>query len=82
MTERPRYWFPAKRIGWGWGFPATWEGWVVLVVFVALLIGGAWIFRPDQNLWAYEGWAVFLGVIFLAICRFKGEPPRWRWGGD
>ena len=22
----PRYWFPVKRYGWGWGLPGTWEG--------------------------------------------------------
>jgi hypothetical protein len=25
-----RYWFPAKRYGWGWGLPVTWQGWAVL----------------------------------------------------
>ena len=29
-----RYWFPAKRYGWGWGPPATWQGWAVLAAFV------------------------------------------------
>jgi len=26
------YWFRAKRYGWGWGLPITWQGWVVFVV--------------------------------------------------
>jgi hypothetical protein len=43
QTER-KYWFPAKRYGWGWGIPSSWQGWLVF-----------WL---------------------------KGEPPRWRWGGD
>lgn len=25
-----KIWFPAKRYGWGWGLPVTWQGWVVL----------------------------------------------------
>jgi hypothetical protein len=29
--DHPRYWFPAKTYGWGWGLPSTWEGWLVLV---------------------------------------------------
>jgi hypothetical protein len=33
----PRYWFHAKRYGYGWGLPATWEGWVVLVLRSSLL---------------------------------------------
>jgi hypothetical protein len=36
--DQPRYWFPAKRYGWGWGLPSTWEGWVVLAVYLALLV--------------------------------------------
>ena len=24
--DPPRYWFPAKRYGWGWGPPSTWQG--------------------------------------------------------
>lgn len=23
--QQPRYWFAAKRYGWGWGMPLTWE---------------------------------------------------------
>ena len=33
MQNATRYWFPAKRYGWGWGFPITWEGWLTLAVF-------------------------------------------------
>lgn len=25
------YGFPARRRGWGWGVPAVWEGWAVLL---------------------------------------------------
>ena len=32
MNKEMRYWFPAKRYGWGWGPPQTWQGWVVFVV--------------------------------------------------
>jgi hypothetical protein len=35
------YWFPAKRRGWGWGPPNSWQGWVVLAAFFALLAAGA-----------------------------------------
>lgn len=27
-----KYWFPAKRFGWGWGLPSAWQGWVVLLL--------------------------------------------------
>ena len=30
MQRNDKYWFPAKRYGWGWGPPNNWQGWVVL----------------------------------------------------
>jgi hypothetical protein len=30
-----RYWFPAKRHGWGCGPPDTWKGWAALLVWLA-----------------------------------------------
>ncbi len=35
------YWFPAKRYGWGWGLPAVWQSWLVLIGFFVLLGAGA-----------------------------------------
>jgi len=32
-----RQWFGPKRFGWGWS-PVTWQGWVVVVAYVATLI--------------------------------------------
>ena len=38
-----RYWFPAKRYGWGWGFPSAWQGRIVLAIFAVLVLGGAFV---------------------------------------
>lgn len=80
MTSR--YWFPAKRYGWGWGLPLTWEGWVVLAAFIALIIVDALVFPPRKALAAYIAGVVGLSVLLVAACWLKGEPPRWRWGND
>src|SRR6266702_3273794 len=32
MQSDGKYWFPAKRYGYGWGIPTTWQGWLVLAV--------------------------------------------------
>jgi hypothetical protein len=32
-------WFRAKRYGYGAGLPFRWQGWVVLIAHVALLVG-------------------------------------------
>lgn len=45
--EEPRYWFPAKRYGWGWGFPCAWQGWAVLAGYFVLLAAGMWLIPPQ-----------------------------------
>lgn len=77
-----KYWFPAKRYGWGWGIPATWQGWLVLVVFVALVAGGAFVIRPREHLAVYLIYVGALSCALTAVCWFTGEPARWRWGAD
>ena len=79
-SEATRFWFPAKRYGWGWGAPSVWQGWVVLVVFVALLVLGAVIFLPSQRHIAFVAYSSLLSLVLVAVCWVKGEPPKWRWG--
>jgi hypothetical protein len=80
VAEPEKFWFPAKRYGWGWGLPVTWQGWLVLVVFVSLLVAGVLWFPPSRDMLSFLVYAVFLCGVFGLICFAKGEPPRWRWG--
>ena len=75
------YWFPAKRYGWGWGPPRTWQGWVFLLGWLAIVI--------PLSPWAASrsslAFCLFLAVmiaVLLLVCYAKGEPPRWRGSGD
>lgn len=81
MPEQPRYWFPAKRYGWGWGLPSTWEGWGVLAAYVSLVAAGSLLFPPAKHPALYLGYVAVLSDLLVAICWIKGEAPRWRWGG-
>lgn len=81
MPSEPRYWFPAKRYGWGWGLPVTWEGWAVLVVFACLLFAG-FVTVPQQSVLGFVAYMVVLGALLTAVCWWKGEPPGWRWGDE
>ena len=81
MTEH-RYWFPAKRYGWGWGFPITWEGWVVFLGFLGFVMAGALFIHPRTDLAGFLMYIGVLSLLFAGICWWKGEPARWRWGGD
>ena len=81
MPEKPnKYWFPAKRYGWGWGFPQTWEGWVVLAVYGVVLVGTAHFFSPVHDALIFSAVVVVATLVFLLVCLRKGEPPKWRWG--
>ena len=82
MPPDDQYWFPAKQYGWGWGPPITWQGWVVLLAFAGLLVAGALIVPPRQSLAGFVSYAVVLTVLLVGVCWWKGEPPRWRWGGE
>jgi hypothetical protein len=79
-TSRPRYWFPRKRYGWGWGLPSCWQGWVVLVAYVLAMA----VVMPFAMTLAHKGnallFAAGLTAVFLYVVYRKGEPPGWHWG--
>lgn len=77
----PKYWFPAKRYGWGWGLPSSRAGWVVLITYLVLAIGGIPFIKVSGSNVLFTAYIAVLTVALVAICWLKGEPPRWRWGG-
>ena len=83
MSERSKptkYWFPAKTYGWGWGPPITWQGWVVLAIYVVLVVVGAVVVNPDRHPTACIVGLTVLSAAMLVVCYLTGEPLRWRWG--
>ena len=82
MPQEPEYWFPAKRYGWGWGPPITWQGWVVFIAFFVLVVADVVVFPPHRSPAMFIGCIVILSIALMGVCWWKGEPPRWRWGGD
>ena len=80
MPREKGYWFPAKRYGWGWGIPVTWQGWVVLAVYVALIAVAARLYPPSLVPARFAACLVGLSCVVVAVCWATGEPPRWRWG--
>jgi hypothetical protein len=80
MSDKPQYWYAAKRYGWGWGPPTSWHGWVVLALLIAALLGPAPFFLRPDRIWMYLVYVGGLTVLQFLICYLKGPPPRWRWG--
>lgn len=89
IKDNPKgFWFKRKLYGWGW-VPVTWEGWTVILIFIALLVVNAIYF--DYNIALNNGpstkdMMVFFSAIIVSIivifwiCYKKGEKPKWSWG--
>ena len=75
MADRPPYWFPAKRIGWGWGPPTVWQGWAVMALFAVLLLLGAIRLLPSRGPGVFVAYSAALCVLLMIVCWIKGEPP-------
>jgi len=82
MAEKspPKYWFPAKSYGMGWGLPIAWQGWLVFLAALLLFACGAFLFPPQESLLAYIVYEAAILAFLISICAHKGEPTRWRWG--
>jgi hypothetical protein len=78
QPENYRYWFRAKKYGWGWGLPNCWQGWMVFAVWLALVITAGILLA--KHLALFIACVFVLGIGLFLICLLKGEPPRWRWG--
>lgn len=82
MSDPNRYWFAGKKYGWGWGLPTAWQGWAVYAAYVAALVALWFAFPPETEPARYATLFTVISLVLVAVCWLKGEPPRWRWGGD
>ncbi|MGH7217904.1 MAG: hypothetical protein ACREGE_00445 [Candidatus Microsaccharimonas sp.] len=80
------YWFKRRRYGYGWT-PVTWQGWLTVILFLAIVLSGAAILLIDapKNTFSVEAF-MFLALLVIAIVlaviisSMKGPKPKWRWG--
>ena len=82
LFEEQEYWFPAKKYGWGWGLPVTWQGWASLIIYLVLVVCAARVFPPSVYPSAYVISILVLSGILIYVCWLKGEPIDGNWGGD
>ena len=68
---RTEIWFPAKRYGWGWGFPCAWQGWAVLIAYVGLIVLGSIIVRPDLDMKWWVACIIGLSLLLIVVCAGK-----------
>jgi hypothetical protein len=78
VTDGPE-WFAPKRYGYGSGPPISWQGWAVMLGYVALIIAIS-IALKDQPL-KLIAIVIPLTVVLMVICaRTTRGGWRWRWG--
>ena len=54
----------------------------MLAAFAALAAAGFFMFPANERPGGLFIYFAVLTAVLIAICRLKGEPPRWRWGDD
>ncbi len=74
VSSRPHYWLPAKKFGFGWGVPYAWQGWVVLLAYVAGTVLAGVFFPPGRDPLAFGGIVALLSLLLVLVCSWKGEP--------
>lgn len=83
LKDNPKgYWFKRKAFGWGWT-PVTWQGWLVTVGAVGLIVWNA--FRLDVEnshdaILPFVVQSVVIVSVLIWICYKTGESPKWQWG--
>lgn len=73
-------WFNPKRYGYGAGLPCSWEGWLVLAAFLAVVVGGAKVIE-DKGQYAILAFLSVVLLIAITAAKTKGGW-RWRWGRE
>jgi len=82
MENEKKVWFPVKRYGWGWGLPCAWQGWVILLAYTALMIAAIAFISPVSHIGILLTAIACLTIALVAVCWWKGDKPKWRWGDN
>jgi len=75
-------WFAPKRFGIGAGKPISWQGWLLTIGYIVLIIGAALLFL--KSLLVFFALLIPATVAFVIISANTTRGGwRWRWGkGD
>lgn len=78
-------WFRQKSHGYGAGLPIAWQGWVLMLSYVAAVLGLALLARDASGarVAGVIALIVLVSAIFVLIVKARTEGGwKWRWGGD
>jgi len=71
-----KYWFKPRRFGYG-ATPTTWEGWTVVIVFIAYLLSLS-VLITNGNTSKYLLY-LFAGIVAVAAISKKKTDGEWKW---
>lgn len=78
-------WFRVKRVGYGAGLPIAWQGWVLMLSYLAVILGLAVLAERIRGM-ALAGVIVgilLLTAMFVGVVRVRSDREwRWRSGED
>jgi len=74
-------WFAPKRYGFGSGLPISWQGWLVMLAYLALVIAPA-ILLPEKPLMILAVLVPATIALIIITARTTRGGWRWRWGKD
>lgn len=77
MRNEKEIWFRTKRLGYGWGPPVHWKGWLVLLLYGLLMSGGISVLRHTRYPGTVLPYMTALTGFLILICIRKGGPPEW-----
>jgi hypothetical protein len=77
MEKNP--WFRAKRFGYGAGLPFKWQGWVLLLSHIAVIIGVVVLVQDKPTVFTPLVLLIALVPMPMYAARTEGGW-KWRWG--
>jgi hypothetical protein len=78
MSDGPE-WFAAKRYGYGAGLPISWQGWVVMIGYLAVVLAAAFAFG-DRLIVLFAIVIPATALLLIVTARTTRGGWRWRWG--
>jgi hypothetical protein len=84
LKDNPnKLWFKRKLYGWGWT-PATWQGWLAVLVYLLVVVGLALCLDPLADfstlVKSFILPIVLATLVLIGLAWYKGEAPGWQWG--
>ncbi len=80
MTDQTKdgAWFLPKRFGYGSGLPIAWQGWTMVLLHAAAIIGGSLLLLRQPA--AMIAWVLVIGFLPVPLYAAKTRGGwKWRW---